>query len=233
MGAEILILRPQPGADATAARARALGLAPAVAPLFEVAALTWAAPKEPFDAVLLTSGNAARHAGDGLTPFLGLPCYAVGAATAVAARAAGFTRVATGSGDGAAVVAQLADDGHRAVLHPCGADHLALIHPGVRIFDVPVYVATAVMALPEAARAALADSALALLHSPRAGATFAGLVGPLRNETRIAAISAAAADAAGAGWAAVTVADRPRDEALLELAVKLCQTGDAMRPSNA
>jgi uroporphyrinogen-III synthase len=52
---------------------------------------------------------------------------------------------------------------------------------------------------------------------------FAGLV-PDRAPISLAAISAAAADAAGPGWAAVHVADRPRDHALLELAARLCKT---------
>ena len=49
-----------------------------------------------------------------------------------------------------------------------------------------------------------------------------------RGQIAVAAISAAAAEAAGPGWADMAVAAEPRDEALLELAVQLCQTeGDA------
>lgn len=227
---DILILRPQPGADATAARARALGMEPVVAPLFTVKPLAWTAPPGRFDAVMLTSANAARHAGGGMTPYLGLSCYAVGDATAAAARTAGFGDVRTGSSDGAALVALMAAEGVRTALHPCGADHVAL-PDSVRIADVPVYASEAVADLPGAARAALADGALALLHSPRAAALFAALVAE-RAAIRIVAISAAAAEAAGTGWAAVAIADRPRDEALLELAAKLCQTGGAMRPAS-
>ena len=79
MNGLVLILRPQPGADETAARARALGLDPVVAPLFTVRPLAWQAPNPAdFDAVMLTSANAARFGGDALTPFLGLPCYCGG-----------------------------------------------------------------------------------------------------------------------------------------------------------
>ena len=71
----VLILRPQPGADESAARARALGLDPVVAPLFTVRPLAWEAPNPAdFDAVMMTSANAARFGGDGLTPFIDLPC---------------------------------------------------------------------------------------------------------------------------------------------------------------
>ena len=44
MTGRVLILRPQPGADETAERARALGLEAVVAPLFEVGPLAWTGP---------------------------------------------------------------------------------------------------------------------------------------------------------------------------------------------
>ena len=93
---KLLIVRPQPGADESAKRARALGLEPIVAPLFETRALDWIQPDPgDFDAILLTSANAARLGGDGLKPFLALPCYAVGERTAAAARAASAVRSPT------------------------------------------------------------------------------------------------------------------------------------------
>lgn len=227
MSADILVLRPQPGANETAARAAAIGLRAVVAPLFSIRPLAWTAPCGPFDAAMLTSANAARHAGGGLTPFLDLPCYAVGPATARAAEAIGFPSIHIGAADGAALVAQMARDGIHAALHPCGADHIALTDAHVRIADVPVYAADPATALPPEADGAFADGALVLLHSPRAASLFAALAGPRRSDIRIVAISDAAARAAGAGWASVAVASRPRDEALLELAAKLCQTGAA------
>ena len=63
---EVLILRPEPGAGRTAERARKLGLVPVVAPLFAIRALPWTPPDAAgFDAVMLTSANAAREAGGG------------------------------------------------------------------------------------------------------------------------------------------------------------------------
>ena len=41
---KVLILRPQPGADESAARARALGLDPVVAPLFSLRPRSWEPP---------------------------------------------------------------------------------------------------------------------------------------------------------------------------------------------
>jgi uroporphyrinogen-III synthase len=215
----VLILRPEPGAGETAARARARGLAPIVAPLFAIRPVAWEVPdSEAFDAVLLTSAHAARSARPG--SLISLPCYATGEATAAAARAAGFDEVHTGPGDGEAALALATRDGRSRVLHLCGRDHVVL--PGVerRI----VYAADAAEKLPEAARDALAQDAVVLIHSPRAAALFASRVGE-RSRIRLALISAAAAAAAGGGWAEKAVAARPRDEALLEVAAKLCNMG--------
>ena len=216
----VLILRPQPGADETAARARAMGLDPVVAPLFTIRPLAWTAPDPSgFDAVMLTSANAARLAGGGMTPFLSLACYAVGERSAAAAREAGFADIRTGPGDGDALLRMMADDGRRRAIHPSGREHEAFEN----VLSVPVYAADAVERLPEAAAATMAEGAIALLHSPRAAALFAEFAGPLRSATRLVAISSAAAEAAGAGWRVCWTAEVPRDQALLELAAKLCQ----------
>jgi len=224
----VLILRPRPGADATAAKARARGLEPVVAPLFSIRPLAWDAPDPAgFDAVMLTSANAARHAGGGLTPFQTLPCYTVGGATAAAARAAGFATLRIGPGDGADLLEMMAADGVRKVLHPCGRDHVEITHPELSISRIPVYAADAAPRLAPEAEQAIEGGAVVLLHSPRAAAIFSDLADPLRSRARIIAISAAAAEAAGAGWKAVAVAPVPRDEALLEVAAKLCQNASA------
>jgi uroporphyrinogen-III synthase len=214
----LLVLRPQPGADETAARARALGLEPLVAPLFSVRPLAWTPPDPAaFDAVMLTSASAARQASGGLAPFKAMPCYAVGEATAAAAEEAGFTDIRVGPDDGKALLLMMAEDGVRAAFHACGEDHLAFGHPDVAIARVPVYAAEAADRLPVPA-----EGTLALLHSPRAAALFAALAGD-RSRVRIAAISAKTARAAGEGWQSISVAPRPRDQALLELAAELCQ----------
>lgn len=222
---KVLILRPQPGADETAARARALGLTAVVAPLFEVRPLPWTPPDPAgFDAVMLTSASAARQAREGLAAFTALPCYAVGEATAAAAGEAGFADIRVGPDDGAALLLMMAEDGVRSAFHACGEDHLALGHPKIAVARVPVYAAEAFDSLPPLAQAALDDGAIALLHSQRAAALFAGLAEE-RGRISIAAISARTARAAGDGWKSVSIAPQPRDQALLELAAKLCQTG--------
>jgi uroporphyrinogen-III synthase len=221
----VVILRPQPGADETAARARALGLAAVIAPLFAVRPLAWT-PPDPgnFDALMLTSASAARQAREGLASLTALPCYAVGEATAAAAKEAGFTDIRIGPDDGAALLPMMAEGGVRRVFHPCGADHLAFDHPALAIRRVAVYAADASDGLAADAAAALQAGAVALLHSPRAAGLFAALAGE-RGRVSIAAISARTARAAGEGWRSVAISPEPRDQALLELAAKLCQTG--------
>ncbi|MFN3943545.1 MAG: uroporphyrinogen-III synthase [Allosphingosinicella sp.] len=224
---KVLILRPEPGASASAARAEALGLAPIKVPLFTVRPLDWGAPQG-VDALLLTSANAVRHGGPGLAALRGLPCFAVGEATAAAAREAGFRDVRSGPSDGAALLPIVAAAGHRRILHLCGRDHIPLAHDGLTIERRIAYAADAVEALPAPALAALGEGVLVLVHSPRAGALLARLA-PFKARNSLAAISAAAADAAGPGWRAVHVAAAPRDDALLELAAKLCNSGAAGR----
>ncbi|SNS81553.1 uroporphyrinogen-III synthase [Sphingomonas laterariae] len=218
----LLILRPEPAASETAARAAAFGLASCVAPLFTVAAIPWSADDPAaYDVLMLTSVNALRHGGAQLAAYHGLPVFAVGEATATAARAAGFTRITAGDRDIHVLLAMIAAAGHAHVLHLAGREHREVDHPALRIVRKIVYAADPVDGLPGAAREALAGGAVAMLHSPRAAARFAALA-PDRGRTRIAAISPAAARAAGEGWAQVAVAERPDDAALLAAAAGLC-----------
>ncbi|QHL90208.1 uroporphyrinogen III synthase HEM4 [Sphingomonas changnyeongensis] len=217
----LLVLRPQPGAAATAARARALGLDPVIAPLFRIVPRAWALPDARFDALLMTSANAARAIGTAPAGLAGLPLYAVGHATAEAAAAAGFVDIRTGPGDVAGTAARAAADGVRALLHLAGADRVP--SPALpEILPVTVYASEAVdppPALPPGPH-------LALLHSPRAARHYRALVAPdgaVPARHRIAAISPAVAAAAGTGWDAVGIAPRSDDDALLAVAARLCQ----------
>jgi uroporphyrinogen-III synthase len=222
----LLVLRPQPGADATVARAEAMGLQAIAAPLFSVVPLAWAPPDPAgVDAVLMTSANAARHGGEALRMFAMLPLLAVGAVTAAAARAAGFADVTQGDRDGAALLKRASERGCRRVLHLAGRDHMDLPMPGGSIERRIVYAADAVGDLPAPARKLLTREAIVLCHSPRAAGLFGRLVdkaGLARGGIAIAALSEAVAQAAGSGWATVEVASAPKDDALLEIAARLC-----------
>lgn len=233
---DLLILRPQPGADATAARAREMGLDARIAPLFTVRPLDWEPPDPAeVEAVLITSANAPRYAGPAIGGFLDLPCYAVGEASAVAARGAGFAQVKTGPSDAQALLEVAAAEGIARALHLCGRDRTGLAHPRLELLQREVYVSEAASALPLEAATALREGVLVLIHSPRAAETFAMLVDAAhlqRSEIRIAAISPAALAAAGKGWKSADSAPTPRDEALLELTAKLCQTPPWSRSGN-
>lgn len=213
----LVLLRPVPGLSASAARARALGLTVLECPLFEVVPRAWQAPPaDQFDALVLTSANAVRHAGAGLGTYRRLPVLAVGETTADAARAAGLTveRV----GDRGVAELLVAEPGERRLLHLAGQD---VADPVRAITVVSVYASVDV-----ALTGLLSfDGTVVAVHSPRAGRRLAELVRD-RSATTIAAISAAAADACGAGWAAVEAAVEPDDSALLALAARLCQGSD-------
>ena len=212
----VLVLRPEPGASATVARARERGLDAVAVPLFEVEPVAWDAPDAaPFDGLLLTSANAVRHGGPGLQRFRELPAYAVGAATADAAREAGFEIAAIGDTGVDALLAAIPAD--LRLLHLCGEDRRAPANPGQQITSVPVYRATD-NPDPDLSRA---EGTVVLVHSPRAGRRLAELVAD-RGAIAVAAISAAAAEAVGDGWERVEVAQQPSDDALLALAARLC-----------
>jgi uroporphyrinogen-III synthase len=215
----LLVLRPEPGAASTVAAAAALGFAAIVAPLFTIRPLDWLRPTTHPQALLMTSANAARHGGKALADLVDLPVYAVGEATAAAARSAGFSRIVAGT-DGVDAIAERARrDGIDRLLHLAGRDYRAPGHASLPIDRRLVYAADAVTSLPHVAAAALPD-AIVLLHSPRAAALFATLVDP--RALSIAAISVATRAAAGEGWRATAVADRPTDASLLAAAAKLC-----------
>lgn len=209
---KLLVLRPQPGADATAARARALGLEPVVAPLFEILPMDWLPPDPAHhDALLFTSASGVRAASEGLTRFAHLPVVTVGEATAEAARAIGLNVVETGEGDGAAVVAATR---FARLLHLAGRRHVPL--DPARVTSVAVYAAEALPPPP------LPTEGVALLHSGRAARRLGAIVAQ-RGGYSLVAISKAVADAAGGGWRSVVAADRPADAAMLALAARLCE----------
>jgi uroporphyrinogen-III synthase len=212
----VLVLRPEPGASATVKRARERGLEAIAAPLFEIQSVAWEAP-EPgaFDGILLTSANAVRQGGRRLEKLRGLPVYAVGAATAEAARDSGFDIAATGDSDIERLLGSIEAD--LRLLHLCGEDRREASEARQRITPVPVYRAKPV----DGPELGPAKDTVALVHSPRAGRRLAELMAD-RASTAIAAISAAAAEAVGSGWEDVEIAEHPCDDALLALAARLC-----------
>lgn len=212
MSRAAVVLRPQPGAAATLRRLQALGLSARAVPLFAVEPVAWDPPDlAPVDALLVTSANAMRHGGPALTQLADRPVVAVGEATARAARAAGFTVALVGDSDAAAVVARARGAGWPRLLHLAGEDRVALP-------DVPAITlyASRAVAVPPGRLAGLRGTVV-LLHSARAAGRLSELVAR-RGDIRLAAISAAVADAAGAGWQSVAFPAQPDDALLCALA---------------
>jgi uroporphyrinogen-III synthase len=223
----LVVIRPQPGCDATVAAARAIGLDAHGFPLFAIQAVDWDAPDPAsIDALLIGSANALRHGGPVLTQYLGKPVYAVGETTGEAARQRGFVIAAVGEGGLQALLDRVEPE-HRALLRLSGRERVAMASPeGVIVTERIVY-ASDPLPIPQALARLLAEPAVVLLHSAEAAVHFAGACdacGLARGSIALAALGPRIADAAGHGWAAIATADRPRDDALLALARQMCQT---------
>ena len=213
----LLLIRPEPGLSESAARASGLGLDVVTRPLFRIEPVEWKAPDPSlYDALLLTSANAVRQAGPALAGFRGLPAYAIGAATAEAAHAAGLRLAGVGRNDIEELLTEI--HGSPRLLHLAG-EHRREPETAHSIDRVTVYL-SAMIDDPDLPPL---GGLVAAVHSPRAAARLAGLA-TSRDRTAIAAISGAAADACGPGWERVEVAARPDDMSLLAVAAMLCHT---------
>lgn len=222
----LIIVRPEPGNSASSANARKCGLEVHSFPLFETAATAWDEPDPArYVGVIMTSANAARLAGPSLQRYTHLPLYAVGDVTGDAAREAGFLSIISGDGDVERLLGKIATLGLHRLLHLSGADYQPFTPHGVEIERRTVYASNAIMPAPELL-AALKRGGVVMLHSARAAKQFAAIVESHAIDPAtlaVAAISANAAEAAGTGWHEISIAARPRDTALLESAVALCE----------
>ncbi len=222
----VIAIRPQPGCDATVTAARALGLDARGFPLFETRPVAWRPPApDAFDAVLVGSANALRHAGPALGAYAGKPAYAVGTVTADTARDAGLDVVAAGCGGLQRVLAHVAS-GHRRLLRLCGRERIALAPPPGASIEERVVYASEPLPLPPELEALLHRPVVVLLHSAEAAQRFAGLCDArhiARAGIALAALAPRVARAAGGGWAALRSPASPGDAALLALAKEMCQ----------
>ena len=215
----VLVTRPQPGADATARRLAALGHEAVVMPLTQTAALPASIPPGQFEAVVMTSGAAARHLSPELAALLsGIGVLAVGDATARAAREAGFTDVVAAAGDAAALAALAVErlpTGAR-VLYLAGKVRtgeleVALGKAGVAVEILEVYDTQDIVdwELPDNLHAAM-------VHSANGGRAFSQIAPGFAGE--VVCISQRAADALAPDLKRrALVAARPDDASMLAL----------------
>lgn len=227
MGLQLLALRPQPGLAATLDRGGALGLAISGCALSEIRPVGWDCPDpSAYDGLLIGSANAILHGGENLARLTDKPVYAVGEATAEAARVAGFTVALTGSGGLQGVLDTIAAPCQ--LLRIAGEEHVPLAPPAGVTFDTVIAYRSVTLPLDPAAPLLASGEALVLLHSAATARHFAAecdRLGLARSAIALAALGPRIAAAAGEGWGAVHIAARPDEAALLALASELCQKG--------
>lgn len=226
MSRPLALLRPEPGWSASAAAARAAGLEFLGHPLFTGEPLAWEPPEGAFDALLAGSAAAFRLGGPQLAGLRSLPVHAVGAATADAAREAGFTVARTGTEGVQQLLDEVAGETRR-YLRLAGEERVPLAPPpGQSIVEVAVYRMVP-QALNAEFAAALAEvRPLVALHSAAAAEHFGAEVdrlGIARGTLFLLALAPRVAKAAGLGWAALHIADAPSEPALLAKAAALCK----------
>lgn len=226
-GRPVLVTRAEPGATLTCQRLAALGYRAVNAATARIAATDGAPDWTGAGAVIVTSPNGA-----GQLTRLGAPpslkVFAVGPASAAAARAAGHEDVITGSGDAAGlldIILNAPDPGR--LIHVRGRDQAFDLSGALNAMDRHAqshiaYEARPVDSLPEAALQALGPGAVVLLHSPLgterllALVEAAGRLSALGGAHILAISDAAAGPLRHSGAGRVTVAKRPDEASMLD-----------------
>jgi uroporphyrinogen-III synthase len=232
---KVLVTRPAEDAEALAATLRARGIEPLIEPLLTIELIEDGARRlapllEGAQAALFTSANGVR-AFAAATTLRGLPAFAVGDATAAAARAAGFATVESAGGavgDLARLVAAKLQPDAGALVHAAASSVAgdlagALSRIGYEVRRAVLYEAVPASRLSETARQALTEGAidLALFFSPRTAATFVrlaeadGLAATCSKVTALALSPAVAAALVACEWRSVAIAEAPTEASLL------------------
>lgn len=232
----LLVTRPIDEAERTAERLRARGHEVLLAPMLSIAPVPGLdIPTGPFDAILITSGNAPRMlAGhDALAALRRLPVFAVGRRTAEAAHELGFADVISADGDAGDLVRLTAArfSGRKPALLYLAGDDRARDLPGelrplgIAVQTVVAYRALAATVLsPEIAEAARAGRLDGVLHfSQRTAAIFlgccepAGLAQAMARMPHYCLSRRVGEPLRAASWPDIRVAPRPDEDSLLDL----------------
>lgn len=230
----VLVTRPQPEAERTAAALQARGHAAVLSPLIriepveaiELGANEWAA-------VAVTSANAigAIGAHPQFAALRRLPLFAVGERSAEAARSAGFAQVRSADGDVAALATLVRSECQAGpVLYLAGAERAgdlpaALASAGLPVATAVVYRAATIAGLSEAAHAAFQAGGIdgVLHYSQRSAEAFTAAI---ETEELLPAARAAAHFCLSqqvaqplrrAGLPRIRIAPEPNETALLAL----------------
>jgi uroporphyrinogen-III synthase len=230
----LLVTRPQPDGERTAAALRARGCVVVAAPLLRIEPILDAPiDSQPWGALLITSANAAaalalherKHA------LLDIPVFTVGDRSAAAMRAAGFAKVVS-AGGAVADLMRLVVEGLKPqapLLYLAGEDRAddvagALGAKGFVVQTVVLYRAVVAARLPQQAHDAVAAGIDGVLHFSRRsaeayvnGARAAGVLPHALAPVQFCLSEQIAAPLRRAGAATIRVAPRPNEAALIEL----------------
>ena len=228
----VVITRPEPDGERTAAKLRARGCKVLLAPLLRVEFLAPDLGRGPWAAVALTSANAAHAIGrhPRLRELTSLPAFAVGRRTEEAARASGFTAVTSADGNEADLARLIGARRVTTLLYLAGEDRahdLAadVADAGVTVETVVVYRAAPVERMPAPVEAALRSGEVdSVMHfSPRSAGIYlkaakaAGLLDRALAPFHYCLSQAVAAPLATAGATRIAVARKPDEASLLDL----------------
>jgi uroporphyrinogen-III synthase len=231
----VLVTRPEPDGERTAQKLRARGCDVLLGPVLQIEHLEAAdLGAGPWDAVAMTSANAAhaleRHARR--PEMTRLPVLTVGRRTAEAARAVGFTDIASADGNELALAHLIGARLVRGnkILYLAGEDRAgdlatAVAPHGVGVETVVVYRAVAAERLPDAAVAALRTGEVnGVLHFSRRSVVIyldcvraAGVLDSSLRPFHYCLSNAIAELLVAAGASRVMVAQSPEENALLDL----------------
>lgn len=229
----VLVTRPREDAAPLLAALAARGHEAAPEPLLTITPrerVDWPQGHEGAQALLITSANGVR-AFAALESRRGLPVFAVGEASAAAARDLGFSQVTSAAGDVAdlaALVAAILDPAAGPLLHPAagklaGDLQGALAAAGFTVLRAVLYDAVPAAALSAACTRALEGGSIDVVtfFSPRTAAGFVRLVAAADlsqacgRVTALCLSPAVAAEISGLSWRRTLVAARPEQDALL------------------
>jgi uroporphyrinogen-III synthase len=229
----LLVTRPQPDAERTAAVLRAAGHQIDVAALLCIELIPDVELGGPWSALVVTSTNALRalESHPRRAALLALPLFAVGRRTAAAARAAGFLDVTAAGGNVQDLVQSLRQhQGRDPLLYLAGQDRsrdLAgdLAADGRMVSTVVVYRAVELERFPPAIAAALAAGQIdGVLHFSRRSAQayldcarMAALLDQSLVPSHYCVSDQVAEPLMAAGAQHVRIAERPEETALLAL----------------
>lgn len=228
----VLVIRPLPNGQRTAAALRTRGHDVLLAPLMQVNPVP-ADLAGAWRGVIVTSANAIGAVpAQQLEPLQALPLFAVGERSAETARAAGFQTVHSARGDAADLLRLIAAEGAgqtESYLYLAGVERAADIEGDLRRLGIAVTTKVVYGTVPADFPPELIDALNrgtldVVLHFSRrsvgnylAGARHAGLLGAALRPRQLCIAPNVAAPLTAAGASAVEVASRPDEASLLAL----------------